>query len=94
MTIEYAKDVAGRIETNTRGKVVSKARLDPGKELRNHAGRVYVLSGEAFSVVVKAGGREYVIADGTASLLGRTAIYVRVRAEAGVDEPPKPTEEP
>ncbi len=86
---QYIKDGDGRIGINIGGTIVPRAVDTADKTDRNLHGRVFIHNGEAFSVVVKAGGKEYMVCDGTATAESgkMCAIFVRVRAEADVTEP-------
>ena len=92
----YRKD--GRIVlVNCGGEI--EPRKEGGPEfapLRNTDGRVYLPDGEAFEVIVRAGATDHVVASGTAAAAaGRLcSIWVRVRGEADVPEPPAPVIEP
>jgi len=96
----YEKDGKGRIAQNCGQTMTAIAHGGDGRDARNHSGRVFLKDGASVEVIVrdKADGAEFVIADFTA--LAKTtnlaakkrmcAVYVRVRAEAEVDEPKDP----
>jgi len=90
-------DTNGRI-TQWFGKdITPAAQDDPNKAaIRNSSGRIYLEDKEAFSVVVKIGNEEHVVASGIAKADKdkRCSLFIRVRGEADVDIPkPAPIEE-
>lgn len=94
----YVKDKDGRIKVNTGEELTAKVANDPtepGK--RNASGIVYFKDGDEVAVVVTIGGVPYAtIASFTAKAeAGKmSAVHVRARAYASVEEPPEPQEEP
>ncbi len=91
---DYEK-IDDRILLNCGGTMGSAPHDDPEKAAkRNRHSRVTLIDGDIFSVVVRTGGKEYVVVEGEAKAkLGKMfSLFVRVRAEEDVDEPVAPVE--
>ena len=88
----FVKDGDGRIAINCGGAIIPKTLADTDRASRNVHGRVFVKNGESFTVTATVNGVDYVVCDGTASAkTGKMCcLFVRVRAEADVDEPAEP----
>ena len=95
----YEKDAKGRIALNCGKTMTAIAHGEPGRRARNHSGRVFVKDGAPLEVIVRdtSDGAEWVVADFSAVAKAKDmlcSVYVRVRAEAEVNEPADPTAEP